>query len=168
MGERQKLTAATTAAVRIEDDSYRWLLEQASILRDQRYASLDWSNLSEELEAMARKDRSEATSHLRNILANFLKWTYSAKRRSEKSWRGSIIRARLDLSLLVDDSATLRNDLPEFLTVAYKQARTLAADEMQLSKHRAQQLFLQECPWSVEQARDEDFFPDIASTANGR
>jgi hypothetical protein len=168
MGERQKLTAVTTPAVRIEDDSYGWLLEQASMLRDQRYTSLDWGNLSEELEAMARKDRSEATSHLRNILANFLKWTYSAKRRSEKSWRGSIVRARLDLALLVDDSATLRNDLAEFLKVAYKQARMLAADEMQPSKQQAEQLFPQECPWSVEQTRDEDFFPNVALTANGR
>jgi uncharacterized protein DUF29 len=165
-------TTATTVmfapSVRIEDDYHGWLLDQTSILRGQRYMSLDWSNLTEELEAMARRDRTEVISHLRNLLANFLKWAYSAKRRSDKSWKGSIVRARLDLSLMVDDSATLRNQLPVFLLVAYNQARTLAADEMQLDKHEAQNLFPHECPWSIEQLRDNDFLPEIASTANGR
>jgi hypothetical protein len=69
---------------------------------------------------------------------------------------------------MVDDSATLRNQLPVFLLVAYNQARTLAADEMQLDKHEAQNLFPHECPWSIEQLRDNDFLPEIASTANGR
>ncbi len=161
-------TVMFNPAVRIEDDYHGWLLDQALILRSQRYTSLDWSNLTEELEAMARRDRTEVISHLRNLLANVLKWAYSAKRRSDKSWKGSIVRARLDLSLMIDDSAVLRNDLPVFIRVAYKQAKTLAADEMALDKREAQKLFPDECPWSIEQLRDEDFLPEIAPTANGR
>jgi Domain of unknown function DUF29 len=154
--------------VRMEDDFHGWLLDQASILRDRRYLSLDLNNLSEELEAMARRDKNEVISHLRNILANCLKLAYSAKRRSDKSWIASIVRTRLDLSLMVDESATLRNDLPIFLNVAYRQARKLAANEMSLEKYQAQEMFPDKCPWSLEQLRDEDFFPAIASSANGR
>jgi Domain of unknown function DUF29 len=161
-------TVMLGSTVSIEDDFHGWLLDQASMLRNQRYFSLDLNNLSEELEAMARGDRTEVISHLRNLLANFLKLAFSAKRRSERSWKGSIVRARLDLSLMVDDSATLRNELPAFLTVAYRQARTLAASEMRLEKHQAQELFPDECPWSPEQLRDEDFLPAIDPNANGR
>jgi len=138
------------------------------VLHSREEGSLDWDKLAEELEAMARNDRTEVVSHLRNILANFLKLAYSSIRRSERSWKGTILRARLDLSLKVDDSKSLRNDLAEFLIIAFKQARALAADEMQLEKYQAQQLFPAQCPWTVDQLRDEDFFPNVASTANGR
>lgn len=155
-------------AIQIEDDPHAWLVDQVKILRSHQYDFLDSDNIAEELEAMANSDRTEVISHLRNVLANFLKLAYSAIRRSERSWTHSILLARLNLSLKVDNSRTLRNDLPEFVDTAYKQARALAANEMGLERHRAQQLFPQECPWSIDQIRNEDFLPDTAPTANGR
>jgi Domain of unknown function DUF29 len=151
-----------------EADFYSWLNDQTAALQAHRSKHLDWDGLAEELEAMARSERNEVISHLRNILANFLKLRYSAVRRSEKSWTGTILRARLDLSLRVDDAASLKNALPEFLETAYKQARALAAHEMGLDKHQAQQLFEKDCAWDIEQIQDEDFFPEVAPSANGR
>ena len=118
---------------------------------------------------MASSDKTEVITHLRNILANFLKLTYSAIQRSQQSWTGTIVRARLDLSLKVDDSARLRNAFPELLIIAYKQARTLAASDMRLNKHDARKLFPEECPWNIDDhLRNEDFVPETAPTANGR
>lgn len=156
--------------IQMEDDPHAWLVDQVKVLRSKQYDFLDSEKVAEELEAMANSDRTEVISHLRNIVANFLKLAYSAIRRSERSWTHSILLARLNLSLKVDNSKTLRNDLPNFLKTAYKQARTLAANEMRLERHQAQQLFPagEECPWSIEQLRDEDFLPEVAPTANGR
>jgi hypothetical protein len=39
------------------EDHHGWLLEQAALLRSERHDSLDWSNLAEELEAMAAAQR---------------------------------------------------------------------------------------------------------------
>lgn len=154
--------------IRIEDDPHAWLVDQVRLLHLRQVDLVDWDEIAEELEAMANTDRSTVISHLRNILANFLKLAYSAIRRSEKSWKGSVLRARLDLSLMVDNSKSLRNDLPEFVVTAYKQARSLAANEMGLDKYQAQRLFPEECRWSIAEIRDEEFVPDIAPTANGR
>lgn len=156
------------AAIRIEEDPHAWLVDQVKLLRSRQGQLLDWDELAEELEAMANRDKTEVISHLRDILANFLKLAYSARRRSEQSWKGTILRARLDLSLRIDNSRTLRNELPAFMVTAYKQARALATHEMRLEKHQAQNMFPEECGWSIEQIQDEEFFPEIAATANGR
>ena len=37
----------------VEDDFYGWLIDQAAALKGQRYNSLDWKNLSEEVQAAA-------------------------------------------------------------------------------------------------------------------
>jgi Domain of unknown function DUF29 len=155
-------------AVHIKDDFYAWLLDQAAALRERRVPSLDWENLAEELEAMAASERRELVSHLRRLLSNLLKWTYSAIRRSERSWDLSIAGARSDLSLVLASSKTLRNELPDHIRTAYKLARSLAGREMRLDKYQWQHLFPEECPWTVEQLLDEDFLPPVAPTADGR
>jgi hypothetical protein len=48
---------ASRKKVRIDEDHHGWLLAQASLLRSGRHDSLDWSNLAEELEAMAAARR---------------------------------------------------------------------------------------------------------------
>ena len=50
----------------IDDDFNAWLLDQAAALRGLQPDSLDWQNLAEELEAMARtiEPRSEAIAKL--------------------------------------------------------------------------------------------------------
>jgi Domain of unknown function DUF29 len=58
-----------------DDDFNAWLLNQADALRNRHY-TIDWDGLAEELEAMARKDRTELRSRLQNLLSHLLKWTY--------------------------------------------------------------------------------------------
>ena len=79
--------------VRIEDDFYGWLLGQASILRKQRYGTLDWSNLAEELEAMGRSEENSLESYLVRLLKHLLKYRYQHGKITG-SWEASIeIRA---------------------------------------------------------------------------
>jgi hypothetical protein len=150
------------------EDLHAWLLDQASALRARRVVALDWDQLAEELEAMALSDRKAIVGHLRRLLSSLLKWTYSATKRSERSWKNSILGARLDLSFMLDNSRTLKNQMPELLMTAYKQACLLAGNEMRLEKHEAQKLFPKQCPWSPEQLLDVDFIPEISPQANGR
>jgi uncharacterized protein DUF29 len=168
VGPPSLFMAADVAQTNRDLDFYAWLKDQTAALRTRQLKYVDWDGIAEELEAMARKESRELKSHLRNILANFLKLKYSAIRRSEWSWTGTILRERLELSAQVDDSTTLRNELPTHLKKAYKEACSLAAHEMRLDKHQAQKLFEAECPWSIDDLRNEDFSPQVAPNANGR
>src|SRR5260370_33390503 len=97
-------------AVRIDDDFHAWLLDQATALRDQRYRALDSSNLAEELEAMARKDRTELRSHLQNLLSHLLKWAYQPNRRTT-SWKATMDASRDRIDDLLEESPSLRTEL---------------------------------------------------------
>ena len=41
----------TTVFSSVEDDFYGWLIDQAAALKGQRYDSVNWTNLSEELQS---------------------------------------------------------------------------------------------------------------------
>jgi Domain of unknown function DUF29 len=55
-------------------DFHAWLLDQVGKLRARQLGSLNWDDLAEELEAMARNDRLELRSRLQNLLSHLLKW----------------------------------------------------------------------------------------------
>jgi hypothetical protein len=171
MGEFNKHAASFAGEVppiRRDDDFLQWLLNQVSLLRSRNYAALDSANLAEELEEMAAQQRGKVVSLLRVVLVHLLKWHYSKNRRSERSWTISLVRARIEVSDIFEDSRTLRNELPSMLTRAYRGARSVAGTEMQMAKRDWQHLFPVVCPWTESQVLDEDFLPEIAPDANGR
>ena len=150
------------------EDEFAWLLGQASLLRSQHHAALDWTNLAEELEEMAGLQRDKVVGLLRVVLHHLLKWRYSKIRRSDHSWSVSLVGARVEVNDMLADSKTLRNELPELLAKAYRGARSIAGVQMRMDKHDWQRLFPDDCPWTAQQVLDEDFFPDLAPNANGR
>ncbi len=171
MGQFERRSAplqGEAPAVRRDDDFYGWLANQASILRSEDYDSLDSMNLAEELEEMAALQRDKVVSLLRVILVHLLKWRYSKVRRSESSWKTSLVTARVDATDTLEDSKTLMNELPPLLAKAYRGARSVAGTQMRLEKRDWQRLFPDSCPWTESQVLEEDFFPEIAPEANGR
>ncbi len=91
-----------------ETDLYAWLLHQANELRARQPNFIDWSELAEELDEIVALARKETVSRLRTVLVHLLKWKYQTKRRDERSWKTTIVRERLDLSLLLE-SKNLHN-----------------------------------------------------------
>jgi hypothetical protein len=170
MGEfdrRVAHTAGEVPAIARDEDFCGWLANQASLLRSGNYAALDALDLAEELEEMAASKRGKVVRLLRVILVHLLKWHYSKTRRSEHSWKVSLVTARTDVADVLQDSRTLRNELPSLLAKAYQGARSVAGTEMRLAKRDWQRLFPDTCPWTESQVLDEDFFPEIAPGANG-
>jgi hypothetical protein len=171
MGQLDRRSASSTGespGVGPGEDFCGWLDDQTSLLRSKNYAALDATNLAEVLEEMAAQQRSKVVSLLRVVLVHLLKWHYSKIRRSESSWRVSLVTARIDAAEILEDSRTLRNELPLLLAKAYRGARAVAGVEMRLSKRDWQRLFPDTCPWSESQVLDDDFFPERAPHANGR
>ena len=162
-------TVDTAQTVTRERDFYTWLLNQAASLRSRQSNHIEWDAIAEELEAMAAKERRDLVGHLRTVLTHLLKWQYSSARRSERSWRDSLVRARQDATEILDDSRTLRNELSTHLEKAYGQARSLAGSQMRLERSDWQRLFPGTCPWDAKgEVLNEDFFPSPIERAGRR
>ena len=160
--------AGEPSAVHRDKDFYAWLVEQAALLRSGNHTALDSMNVAEELEEMAAEQCGKVVSLLRVILVHLLKWQYSRVRRSENSWRTSLVWARTDLVDLLGDSRTLHNEMATLLAKAYRGARSVAGIEMRLTRREWQSLFPETCPWTEFEVLDEDFLPAISSNADGR
>jgi hypothetical protein len=158
--------------VSIDKDFCAWLLEQGRAMREHRLESLDWENIAEELEGMARSQKHALTSHLRVMLAHLLKWAYQARGRERhlRSWQTSIVNSRIEIRDALEDSPSLGNEgtLGQLVEKAYSNARRLAAAEMGLSDREMDRLFPAECPWTVEQFMAEGFLPEPQSAATSR
>lgn len=144
--------------VRMENDFYGWLLDQASILRKQRYGRLDWSNLAEELEAMGRSEENSLESYLVRLLKHLLKYRYQ-HRKITGSWEASIENSRDRISSLLRRSPSLKSRIDELFAEAYPLARREAGAQMGLRKQQWEQLLPASCEWPLDKVLDATFWP---------
>jgi hypothetical protein len=168
LGGLQQLELVPTSQEKLtrDTDLYGWLVQQATELRSRQPDFIDWDELAEELDEIVALARKETVSHFRNLLAHLLKWKYQNTNRAEHSWHNTIVRARLDLSLLLD-SKNLRNYVAEKgYALAYRQAREQAGSEMHLDQHTWNRLFPHSCEWDLETTLNSSFFPSPASDSN--
>lgn len=138
-----------------EQDFYSWTQEQASLLRNKQFNSLDIPNLIEEIETMGRSEKRELESRLTVLLLHLLKWKYQEIRRS-RSWQLSIDEQRIKFEETMEDNPGLKSRLDEILTKAYRLAVIQASRETNLSKN----IFPEKCPWELDQLIKEDYYPD--------
>lgn len=139
------------------EDFFLWTQQQAALLRQGQWNTLDAANLAEEIESMGKSDRRSLTSHLVNLLLHRLKWDYQPTRRGT-SWRLSIRNARREIGLILDDSPSLRRQLPDLIETAYATARRDAAEETGLPPAT----FPERCPFAIEHLLD-DAGPDTSA-----
>jgi hypothetical protein len=128
-----------------EQDETAWLDGSARLIREGRLDELDYDNLCEFLEAMARRDRREVESRLAVLLAHLLKWTYQPDGRS-RGWRATVEVQRHELELLLR-SGTLRNHAEAELSGAYRAALRQASADTGIEVTA----FPQQCPYTVQQ-----------------
>jgi len=143
-----------------KQDFYRWTREQAALLEARQFDALDMANLVEEITSLGISQKHALGSHLKNLVMHLLKWHYQPSgRQTGHSWRSSIYNARDDIAVILEDSPSLRREVPGLLTRRYPAVRLLAQDETGLPLAT----FPQECPWTAEQILDDDFWPDAVS-----
>jgi Domain of unknown function DUF29 len=141
-----------------DQDFYTWALETARAIRERRFAGIDWEAVAEELEDMGRSEARALESQLARLLAHLLKWQYQPNQRqlSENSWRATIENARREIRKLLRENPGLKSRLPELFLEAYPQGIDWAVIETNVSRS----VFQSTCPWSLEQAMDDGFWPD--------
>jgi hypothetical protein len=148
------MATMTKAPVRYEDDLFAWTQEQATLLRAHAVDAIDWENLAEEIESMGRRDRRELKRRLRVVLLHLLKWQARPALRGS-SWRKTLRTQRMEIRDLLQQSPSLRREVPSLVREAYRDAVREAVDETDL---RAD-VFPSACPYAPGDVLDEDHLP---------
>ena len=125
---------------------------QADALRRRAANEIDWENVAEEIEILARSDRREIHNRLAAVCTHLLKWTYQRGLRS-RSWRRSVIEARDQIANLVEEGPSLASYPASRLAKAYADGHRIAVAETSLAD------LPETCPWTIDQVLDHKFWP---------
>jgi len=149
--------------VEYDKDFYGWLLENAQLLREKKWAEIDAQHVAEELESMGKSERRELVSRLTVLLAHLLKWRFQPAKRS-RSWRNTILTQRIDIDELLEDSPSLRSEVGLKIETAYEKAKLRAEDETGIDQRQ----FPDTCPFSVDDVLDKHFFSNEGGAQSDR
>ncbi len=145
----------TTQLTLYDRDFHQWTCNMAQALRSGDWANLDTENLAEEIESLGRQQRQELRNRLGVLLGHLLKWQYQPNLRS-KSWRLTLRGQRLQIRFLLKDNPSLKPYLTEAIEEGYALGLLLVAKETPLEIEDLPGV----CPYSLEDAIDDTFFPD--------
>jgi hypothetical protein len=152
LDELDMLPADAPAAAEYECDFYSWLMQQARLIREGRWDSVDRENVAEEIESLGREQFNKLESALRVLLLHMLKWDHQPERQG-RSWALSIKAQRADLDDVMHDNPGLRPRIGEAITRAYRKARIEAARETGPDEDR----FPKQCSYSWAEITQREF-----------
>ena len=138
-----------------ETDYVQWIETTVQQLKQHNYGAIDWENLIDEIESMARSDRRSLKSNLVVILTHLLKWQFQSERRSN-SWKASIAEHRRRVRDLLKDSPSLKPYFEEVFAECYEDAIDQASIETELPKST----FPRSCPYTIAQVLEAGFLPE--------
>jgi hypothetical protein len=139
-----------------DTDFYGWTQAQAAALRAHESKTLDWDHLAEEIESLGQRDRDAIESQLVRLLLHLLKLSYDPATRPRRGWRVTVADARERVARKARGS--LQDYPADYLPTAYRYARRKAA----LATARPLADFPEACPWTIDQVREEDYWPEVA------
>lgn len=141
--EAELVPAPDAAGHSYDRDFYSWSLEQARLVREGRWSTVDRENVAEEIESLGREQFDKLESAIRVLMLHMLKWDHQPRRRS-RSWMLSIKAQRIALNQVLDDNPGLKPRIGEAMARAYRRGRVEAARETGLDEER----FPTQCPYS--------------------
>ena len=138
-----------------ETDYYAWSNQQAALLRAGQLSDADVENIAEEIESMGKSEKRELVSRLQVLLLHLLKWQFQPNLQGA-SWRASVVTQRYRIEDHLTDNPSLRSQLPEIVSRAYRGAVSDATLETGL----LEKTFPASCPWTFSQMSDTAFWPE--------
>jgi len=157
---------ASIGAQLYDEDIVLWAEEQAAVLRAAAHSgtnlAIDWENVAEEIEDLAKSRRRELRSRLATIMEHLLKLDHSPASEPRAGWRESIVRERIEIEALLDDAPSLRREIPEMIAKGAPRALRLATSAMQSHGEATGTL---EPPSYTEEQVLGDWFPEAPPPA---
>jgi len=151
-----------------EKDFYLWVMENLRLLKNREYDLVDWENILEEIEDMARRELESAISHMKTIMEHLHKWEHFRYRGYVgRSWIKSINNARDELRTIFEKQPSVKAKVKEkeTLQTAWKLAVYRLIDWAQepqnhdlvkkyFGRFPTEKDFPQECPYTSEQVME--------------
>ena len=123
IGQNQSLT--------YEEDFYQWTIEQSQALRDRQVKSLDWDNLTEEIDALGKEQLHAVESYLKQLIAHRFKLEYVNDEYCRRGWQKEINTFRDGIEDRLTNSLKRRINLEK---VYQRAKRDLLIDYPELKK----------------------------------
>ena len=135
-------------------DDYLWIIETVRLLKERRFNELDVDNLIEELDDLGQERKNQVKSLLKQIIIHLLllEYCHNEYERNYRHWQGEILNFRDQLNDRM--TKNFHNHLYENLSIIYKKARKYVSVKSGL------ETFPEECPYTLEELLDEDWFPN--------
>jgi hypothetical protein len=109
-----------------DKDFFAWSKQQAEALRSAARTGsnqeLDWENLAEEIESLGKSDRRELASRISTIIEHLVKLGHSPAHDPRVGWRQTIHRERVEIERILEDSPSLRREVPQVISNETKHA----------------------------------------------
>jgi hypothetical protein len=113
------MTQTPIAVSLYEQDYLLWIEDTVNKLRSRDIGGLDFENLIEEIESLGRSDKRELESRLRELLEHILKRKYVNMPDCYRGWVESIIKQRIGIRDLLEDSPSLKPYFAKVFDKAY-------------------------------------------------
>ncbi|MFS0515349.1 DUF29 domain-containing protein [Nostoc sp. UIC 10607] len=136
-----------------ESNYLQWLEETIKCLKNRQLADIDYENLIEELEDLAKNEKRRVKSLLEQIIRHLLLYQYwdLEKPKNANHWAAEIISFRNQVN--EDLSANLRKHLEDNFSVIY--SNTLDYVKTKTKLNNLPEL----CPYTLEQILDKNWLP---------
>jgi len=147
------MTAIIALKTLYESNYLQWLEETIKCLKARQLAEVDYENLIEELEDLAKNEKRRVRSLLEQIIRYLLLYQYwdLEKPRNANHWAAEIISFRNQLN--EDLSANLRKYLEDDFNRIYSNALDYVKAKTQLTN------LPELCPYTLEQILDKSWLP---------
>ena len=174
-------------------DFYSWSLQQAEALRRRDYDAIDWENVIEEIEAMARQERRSWRKFCARAIEHLMKIAYwdHATKGMLQHWTSEVMDFRQKMAVLIMENPGLKGQYDEMFADAWKLGRSMAVKSFQKYdvEHRGgaseqtyrnwDRLLPEECPYRLDQVvafdaesgrqpRKDIWPPAVATILNAR
>jgi Domain of unknown function DUF29. len=149
-----------------EKDFYLWVQENLKLLKNREYDLVDWENLLEEIEDMARRELRSLISLMAIIMEHLYKWeNFRYSQDMGHDWIETIYNARRELEEIFEDNPSLKVKAQDRDTMhrAWKFAVRALVNWFKLPRNKAlvqfyfkgriptEKDFPQECPYTSQQ-----------------
>ena len=142
-----------------ETDYLLWLEITLKQVTNRQIDQLDWDNLAEEIEGLKISLHHQVDNYLRPLLIHLLLYQCctTEQEKSDSDWSDKIYDLRDELANLLEYSKTLYNYFVNRIDIIYPRARKSVILKTEFSP----ETFPEQCPFSIEQILDLDFYPEL-------
>ncbi len=137
-----------------QSDYLAWYEKTLEQLKNNQLNELDLESLSEVLENLVRDAKRSGESYLRQIMIHLLLIEYwQSESINRRHWAAEIVNFRSELE--TDMTTNLRKHLELIKENVYQKALKYVIKKTELN----QTIFPHQCPYTLEELLDEDWFP---------